>query len=252
MIMKKGLIIVLCVVLVVALGVGGFFVWKNINKTPDIITPSGDDVISEKSLSEQTVVTPVVVKQNSGTNRAVDAIFPAISSFKNKNFEDYINEQIRTVIFSYKDEISTITYEGTPSTAFYSYKATYEKYTHGDYLSLVISNDYQTGGIRTNTWKDTYNIDVRNERMIYLGDIFSANIDYEKEIINEVTKQAEAKNYVLMNGLGLTALDVKQKFYIEDNKLIIYFDAAEIAPATYGALQFEMPFTLGEDGKFRV
>lgn len=250
--MKKGLIIVLCVVLVVALGVGGFFVWKNMNKTPDIITPSGDDVISEKSLSEQTVVTPVVVKQNSGTNRAVDAIFPAISSFKNKNFEDYINEQIRTVIFSYKDEISTITYEGTPSTAFYSYKATYEKYTHGDYLSLVISNDYQTGGIRTNTWKDTYNIDVRNERIIYLEDIFPANVDYEKEIINEVTKQSEAKNYVLMNGLGLTALDVKQKFYIEDNKLIIYFDAAEIAPATYGALQFEMSFTLGEDGKFRV
>lgn len=250
--MKKGLIIVLCVVLVVALGVGGFFVWQSMNKIPNITTPSGDEIVTQKSLSEQTVVTPVVVKQNSGTNREVDAIFPAISSFKNKNFEDYINEQIRTVIFSYKDEISTITYEGTPSTAFYSYKATYEKYTHGDYLSLVISNDYQTGGIRTNTWKDTYNIDVRNERIIHLEDIFPANVDYEKEIINEVTKQAEAKNYVLMNGLGLTALDVKQKFYIEDNKLIIYFDAAEIAPATYGALQFEMPFTLGEDGKFSV
>lgn len=250
--MKKGLVIVLCVILVIGLGVGGFFVWKNMNQTPNVITPSGDDIITEKSLSEQTVITPVVIKQDSGTNRAVDVIFPAISSFKNKNFEDYINEQIRTVIFSYKDEISTITYEGTPTTAFYSYKATYDKYTHGDYLSLVVSNDYQTGGIRTNRWKDTYNIDVRQERIIYLGDIFPANVDYEKEIIDEVTRQAEAKNYILMNGLGLTKLDAKQKFYIENEKLIIYFDSAEIAPATYGALQFEMPFTLGEDGKFSV
>ena len=54
-----------------------------------------------------------------------------------------------------------------------------------------------------------------------------------------------------MNGEGLKDLADKQKFYIKDEKLIIYFDPAEIAPATYGALQFEMPFTLDEDGLFR-
>ena len=55
-----------------------------------------------------------------------------------------------------------------------------------------------------------------------------------------------------MNGAGLTDLNEKQKFYIKDGKLIIYFDPSEIAPAKYGELQFEMPFVFNEEeGKFQ-
>ncbi|MBO5178928.1 MAG: DUF3298 domain-containing protein, partial [Clostridia bacterium] len=43
----------------------------------------------------------------------------------------------------------------------------------------------------------------------------------------------------------------KQKFYIKDGKLIIYFDPAAIAPYVYGSLNFEMPFEF-ENGKFYV
>ena len=51
---------------------------------------------------------------------------------------------------------------------------------------------------------------------------------------------------------SLNELNEKQKFYIKEDKLIIYFDPSEIAPTSYGELQFEMPFTLGENGKFNT
>ena len=76
--------------------------------------------------------------------------------------------------------------------------------------------------------------------------------NFEEEVLKEIAKQAEANHYEIMNGEGLQAIDVRQKFYIKEGKLIIYFDPAEIAPASYGELQFEMPFTLGEDMKFHV
>lgn len=252
--MKKTFIIVLSIIIVILLGVGGFFLWKSLNDTPIIDVPtSGDDELEDKGLAANAVIKTVQIKENAtGANRTIDIKYPSIQSFVNKDFQNYVNNSITNVILAYKDEIMVMIDEETPETALYTYKTSYEKFANDDYLSLVITNDYQTGGIRSNKWKDIYNINMRSERIFYLADIFPANVDYEKEILKEITTQAQSNNYTLMNGAGLKDLNEKQKFYIDDGKLIIYFDPSEIAPATYGALQFEMPFTLGEDGLFDV
>lgn len=249
--MKKILIVTILIVIIIVLGIGGFFIWKNFNKNLPIEEPSGDIQTVNIGLAEKAVVTPVPIKEAaSGANRIIDVRYPTIQSFKNKDFQKFVNDSITEVIFAYINEIKAIVDDETPTTALYTYKTSYEKFTYGDYLSLVITNDYQTGGIRSNKWKDIYNINVRSERIFYLNDIFPSNVDYEKEILKEINKQAKDNNYVLMNGVGLNELKEKQKFYIKDEKLIIYFDPSEIAPATYGELQFEMPFTLDENGKF--
>lgn len=252
--MKKTLMIILSIIIVILLGVGGFFLWKSLNSTPIIDGPtSGDGEPEDKGLAANAVIKTVQIKENAtGANRTIDIKYPSIQSFVNKDFQNYVNNSITNVILAYKDEIMVMIDEETPETALYTYKTSYEKFANGDYLSLVITNDYQTGGIRTNKWKDIYNINMRSERIFYLADIFPANVDYEKEILSEIATQAQSKNYTLMNGAGLKDLSEKQKFYIDNGKLIIYFDPSEIAPATYGALQFEMPFTLGEDGLFDV
>lgn len=252
--MKKPLIIILSVVIIIILGVVGYFVWDSLNNEPIIdIIPSGEDVVEDEGLAAKAIVETLEIVDNAtGSNRLIDAKYPSVLSFKNKDLQNSVNKQIREVILAYRDEILVMIDEETPSTALYTYKTTYEKLANGDYLSLVISNDYQTGGIRSNKWKDIYNIDVRNERIFKLEDIFPANVDYKDEILYQIELQAENNNYTLMNGAGLKDLQDNQKFYIDDGKLIIYFDPAEIAPATYGILQFEMPFTLGEDGLFRI
>lgn len=250
--MKKIIIIISIIAVICAIGVGAFFVFKNLEPDNPLISESGDVVEKEPGLADKAVVKPITIKESaSGANRMIDVKYPSIHSFANKDFQNFINTKITDVIFAYKDEILVMVDDKTPETALYSYTASYDKYTHGDYLSLVISNDYQTGGIRSTNWKDIHNIDVRSERIFYIEDIFPANVNYKEEILDEIEKQAKENNYVLMNGEGLTELDDKQKFYIKDGKLIIYFDPSEIAPNKYGELQFEMPFSFNEEtGKF--
>lgn len=250
--MKKSVKVLIILLIVILVGIGVWFTWKAITKKPEEVIESGDINHIEIGLAEKAIVVPVSIKEEArGLNRMVNAEYPSIQSFSNKNFQKEINDEITKVIFAYRDETKAIVDEQTPSTALYEYRSSYERYNHGDYLSLVISNDYETGGIRTNKWKDIYNIDVRNEKIIYLEDIFNASVNYEEEILSEIQKQATRNNYILMNGAGLNSLNHNQKFYIKDEKLIIYFDPAEIAPASYGELQFEMPFIFSE-GKFII
>lgn len=249
--MKKILIIISIIVVIGAVGGLAFYFYGNYTPDTPEVEDSGDVVVEDTGLAAKAVVKTITIKETaSGANRMIDVKYPSIQSFKNKDFQNYINNAITDIIFAYKDEILVMIDEKTPATALYKYAAFYDKYTHGDYLSLVISNDYQTGGIRSNNWKDIYNINVKTERIFYLEDIFPANVDYKETILQEIEKQAEENNYVLMNGAGLKELNDKQKFYIKDGKLIICFDPSEIAPTKYGELQFEMPFNLDENGKF--
>lgn len=251
--MKKFIRVLICLLVVIIVGVGGYFVWKRFSKPNDIIEASGDIITVDPGLAAKATVKTIQIRENaSGANRIIDVKYPSIQSFKNKDFQNYVNNMITNVIFAYKDEIMVMIDEETDPATLYKYVTSFNKFANGNYLSLVISNDYQTGGIRSSKWKDIYNIDMSKEGFFYLEDVFSPDVDYETEIINEITKQALRSGYTLMNGQGLRYLDSKQKFYIDDNKLIIYFDPSEIAAATYGALQFEMPFTMNEDGKFEL
>lgn len=251
--MKKVLIIVGVVILCTAIGVVGYnIIFNSPNDGPIIIDKnSGDDIDEAYSLAASANVQAVTVR-NKTDNIYVDAVYPTITSFKNKEFENSINKQIASNIAAYRTEINYMVDDLTPDVKLYKYITSYDKYTWGDYLTLVVDQDYQTGGIRSNKWKDIYNINVRTERLIYLSDLFDAKVDYETAIINEVTKQAEAQGYKLMGGDGLKTLSTKQKFYIQDGKLIIYFDPSEVTGAIYGELNFEMPFSMGTDGRFQI
>lgn len=251
--MRKPVILAVVFIIIILLGVGGYFVWKGMQSEPIEVEPSGEIEVQPLGLAEQANVVSVYIKENaSGVNRKVDVTYPNIQSFANKSIQKNINDSITEVIFAYRDEVNAIVDDETDKANLYAYTSSYEKYTYEDYLSLVISNNYETGGIRSNQWKDTYNIDVRTERLMTLEDVFAPNVNWQEEIVKEVNKQAEAMHYELMNGEGLQEIESSQKFYIKDAKLVIYFDPAAIAPASYGELQFEMPFTMGEDLRFHA
>ena len=252
--MKKTLIII-----AVALGciIIGFLGYKMIFNSPNVNPPidiggnSGEVLNGNDGLAAKAKVVAVTVR-NRTDNISVENIYPTITSFKNKEFENSINKQIADNISAYRAEMSYMVDDLTPDIKLYKYVTSYDKYTYGDYLTLVVNQDYQTGGIRSNKWKDIYNINVRTERLIYLSDLFDATTDYESAIVEEITKQANAKGYELMGGDGISKLPTKQKFYIQDGKLIIYFDPSEVAGATYGELTFEMPFELNSNGYFQI
>lgn len=251
--MKKTLIIVAVAVVCVIIGVVGYNLIFNGNNgiKPPINIENSGDVAQNDGLAAKAKVVAVTVK-NKTDNISIDNTYPTINSFNNKEFENSINKEIANNITSYREEINYMVDDLTPDLKLYKYIATYDKYTWGDYLTLVVNQDYQTGGIRSNKWKDIYNINVRTERLIYLADLFDATTDYETAIIEEINKQANLKGYELLAGDGLKKLPTKQKFYIQNGKLFIYFDPSEVAATAYGELSFEMPFTLDSNGYFQI
>lgn len=236
---KKILIITLCVAVSIIL-IG--------------CSPNNEQVIDNTNHTTVEQTSKVTIEPVPITNNAdhitIESIYPKITSFKDKEFENHINKQIASNIAEYRNEINVVVDDKTPPEKNYTYYTNYEQYLWGDYLTLVIINDYKTGGIRSNTWKDTYNINLSSERLIKLSDILPG--DYEDIIVNEIMKQANQRNIKLMGGDGLKRLQTGQKFYIKDGKLVIYFDPSEVAANKYGALEFEMPFPIKEDGKFDI
>lgn len=217
-------------------------------------------IIEDDKNVEENLVFEVrdITIENYTDNKYISCCYPRITSLKDDDFENQINKEIGLSVNEYISEIEYIIEieylenEAASTDKLYKYVATYDKYACDKYASLIINQTYETGGIRSNSWKDIYNIDLENEKIIYLSDLFEKNIDYEKAIIEEINKQASEKNINLMIGNGVTKLSAKQKFYIKDDSLVIYYDPSEIAPSNYGFLEFEMPFKLNSNGYFEI
>lgn len=252
--MKKFLKIILLLIILISIGAIAWMFKDSydilgpgpgpiINPNP---TESGDNGTASKVVIQDV---PIIIKT---ANKHIECVYPAITSLEDKEFENSINTEIARNVQAYRNEIEFIVDDETPVTALYKYETKYHKYTCGKYLSLVIEQDYQTGGIRSNKWKDIYNINAETERLFYLSEIFKAGIDYKTAIIDEINEQATTKNIELMGGNGLTKIPDKQKFYIKDNKLFIYFAPSEAAATKFGELVFEMPFTMNEEGYFDI
>ena len=188
---KKSKVILIICVIVVVLAAGGYVAYNMMHSEPtppDIIVPSGD-VEEEKPKAESVVVQDVKV-ENYTDNRYINCVYPKVTNLTNKEFENYINKQIAMNISEYRNEIEYIIDDETLPTEMYRYVTSYSRYNCDKYLSLVIDQDYQTGGIRSNKWKDIYNINVETQRIFYLEDLFEAGAKYEEAIIAEITKQA--------------------------------------------------------------
>jgi hypothetical protein len=219
----------------------------------NVINPDGGNINPSNNDNEELASKITVTSTNKRTSDGaidIDISIPVLSGLEDKKFEYDINTEMAKDIIAYESEVYVMA-GGDMGISKYTFKARYEKYVNSDYLSLVIPQEYTTGGIRSNRWKDTYNIDVRKGKSIFLADLFKPNQDYEKAIIDEINKQAKEDSIELVGGNGLSNVPEKQKFYIKDKKLIVYFDPAGIAPYVFGELHFEMPFRY-EEGYFYI
>lgn len=243
--------IIIAIVVVMVLAVGGYFLVKFLKSEP--AGPDGPDVppVVENKTASEKIIVDATISNTSDSKREIHISMPTFSNLSDYAFQQYINQRMNDTVKGYQNEINVVLDEDTPLTTKYRYNVDFNRYNNDNYISLVISQNYQTGGMRSNAWKDTYNVDVTKNTEIYLKDIFDATVDYKQEIISEINKQAEDKNYELVGGNGLSDIPETQKFYIKDGALVIYFDPAAIAPYVYGELHFEMPFEY-KDGKFYV
>jgi len=242
--MKRVVIILSIIVIIALIGVGCFFLF--FREEPPIIIPSGEPIVqlepSEKTIVEITSTITETQRRN------VNVQMPTFKNLTDYTFQEVINKKIADSINPYVNEIAIVADESISKQ--YKYNVTYERYNNGNYVSIVVLQNYYTGGMRSNVWKDTYTIDVVSNKEMSLADICDST-NYKEIIVKEVNKQAKEKDINLVAGQGLVDIPDTQRFYIKDKKLFIYFEPASIAPYLDGEMHFEMPFKF-ENEKFIV
>ncbi len=108
-------------------------------------------------------------------------------------------------------------------------------------LSILIKYYKYSGGAHGYYENIAYNIDVENGNVLKLEEIFKENLDYKKVIDDEIRKQID--NLVTSNpeNKGIYefyGIKENQKFYLQDDNLVIYFDLYDIAPYAAGIPEF--------------
>lgn len=244
--MKRVAILLLIIVFIALIGVGCYLAFKD-NGVP-IEKPGNSGDKPEILSASDKIIISITPTHTETQRRLVDVNIPAFSNLSDYSFQESINTKIADSINPYIKEINIVADETVSKQ--YKYTVSFERYNNEEYISIVLLQNYSTGegGMRSNTWKDTYTIDVINNKEISLADICSAE-NYKKIIVAEVNKQAKEQNLNLVAGNGLADIPDTQRFYIKDKKLYIYFEPASIAPYLDGEMIFEMPFEF-VNGKF--
>lgn len=112
-------------------------------------------------------------------------------------------------------------------------------------ISILIKYYKYSGGAHGYYEYVPYNIDLRNGNNLTLKDIFKKDIDYKEIIDKEVEKQIKElgkKEKDLDKVYDFYGIKENQKFYLKDDKIVIYFDLYDIAPYAAGIPEF--PITI--------
>ena len=235
--MNKKLIIIILIVVLIC-GASIFVMSKNLFDKKDPGTTN--------ALSAAIRVEGKEMKWSTSTTN-VDIIMPRFDNLAN-NYNSYLNSKVNSEL-SFDTVFNEVTAGMNENeVGFFDYEVRFDRYDCYDIISVVATQKIEFGESRTITRKKCYNVNVRENRTAELKDVFLNKTNYKKKIMEEINSQAEKKEIELKGG-KLNYLSESQVFYISNGKLYIYFDAAEIAAASYGELDFEMPFRL-EDGLF--
>ncbi len=189
--------------------------------------------------------TQTLTENNKNINSIIN--IPIVMT-KNKNIEKNINDKIRNDIMEFynssKNEAKEYNKNFPENTnKFVANVDFYTKKNSDNMLSILLNYYKYSGGSHGYYEYKSYNIDMRSGKFLELEDLFKSNSDYKKVINNEIRRQIEykAKSDSQYEGIyQFERIKDNQKFYIQDNNLIIYFDLYEIAPYAAGIPEFQV------------
>lgn len=173
---------------------------------------------------------------------------------ENKSIERRINNQIKQDImnsyYSIEEEAKKF-YEDSPIEEIkpYIYNVNFEVKKNGDnMLSIVVTYYQDSGGAHGFYENESYNIYMKNGENLHLENLFKNDKDYKLIIENNIREQIKEKSKEDNNSSIYDFKGIKkdQKFYIQDDKLVIYFDLYEIAPYVAGIPEF--PISISKIG----
>lgn len=175
----------------------------------------------------------------------------------NKEILNEINKVIEEDALNIKEEISQMAetdFKEAKNSNIelhkYELLVDYEVHTANDNIISVTTLNYQyTGGAHGMTVKVPYNFDLTTGKEIVLKDLFKDENGYKKVINEEIQKQIqEDPDRFFPDQVELfSGISDDQSFFVEDEKLFIYFGQYDIAPYSSGIIEFEIPSSILKD-----
>lgn len=164
----------------------------------------------------------------------------------NKNIEKYINDKIRNDIMNFYNEaqseakqyLDTIPNQNEKFVANVDFEV---KKNSDNLLSINVHYYKYSGGAHGYNEDISYNLDMTNGNLLELSDLFKESSEYKKVIDTEIRNQIESivKNNKEYKGVyQFEGIKPNNKFYIQDDNIVIYFDLYEIAPYAAGQPEF--------------
>ncbi|MRG87107.1 DUF3298 and DUF4163 domain-containing protein [Salinibacillus xinjiangensis] len=117
----------------------------------------------------------------------------------------------------------------------------------GEIISIKSEDYIYKGGANGIQKISALNIlNQKKAKYLTFADLFKEDLDY-KEVINDMVKKEiedrRAKGESFFEGEeGFQSVTDEQKFYLEENQLVLAFDEYEIAPGYMGTQTFSIPF----------
>lgn len=118
------------------------------------------------------------------------------------------------------------------------------KKSNNKILSMLIKYYKYSGGAHGTYEYIPYNVDLTSGGIITLKDIFKENSNYKVVIEDEIKKQIRQLNKEQnlpedsTQLYAFNSIKDNQKFYIEDDAIVIFFDLYDIAPYVAGIPEF--------------
>lgn len=178
---------------------------------------------------------------------------PQLQGLKNQNAEKKINDDIMEDVQEIKKDLEKDAREDFEEYKKrgrkfrpYSIKGDYKvKYNKENILSLYMTYSEYTGEAHPVTESESLNLNIRTGKKLKLKDFFKPNQDYKKIIEREIITQInQNKEKFYDDAIKKVKSEIDESdldFYVEDGKLVIYFEEYEIAPHSSGIPKFKIP-----------
>lgn len=237
---------------IIALGLVSCMIFSHPFYASYSIKPKANFVAAEKEEVQIVSFTTKVIDAEDDLGLSIR--IPVIQGLRDINFQQKLNERIEKQAIKDKEDLKQEAREylegpkeeiGVPH---YELHIEYDVKSSGNILSFTISTSKNLG----NNWEDRvdcYNIDLQNNELISLKDLFINESNYQELITTEIQKEIklqmeEEKGFYFEGEQGFSNISDNQDFYLQGAHIIIPFSKYSIAPGFMGNPEFKIPFSI--------
>jgi hypothetical protein len=176
------------------------------------------------------------VEINGIATTKLNATYPQIKGLEDEELQERINQTLFKKIYDFKN-----IYEISPE---YEYRERAEvTYNRNNLISVKYE------GLLWHTFPaahpvdiiDSITVDLKTGQAYELEDLFKSGVDYKDRLNGILRKEIARENITML--IEFEGIEEDQDFYLEEDRLIIYYQEYVYTTHAYGPLILKVPFT---------